>query len=37
MTDKSLLKEYKKLDKEYQFFFNKIKKKKINIRNITFN
>ena len=31
LNHKSLLKEYKKLDKEYQFFFNKIKKKKINI------
>ena len=28
LNHKSLLKEYKKLSKEYQFFFNKIKKKK---------
>lgn len=27
----SLLKEYKKLDKKFQFFFNKFKKKKINV------
>ena len=31
LNHKSLLEEYKKLNKEYQFFFNKIKKKKINI------
>ena len=31
LNHKSLLKEYKKLDKNYQFFFNKLKKKNINI------
>ena len=31
LDHKSLLKEYKKLNKKYQFFFNKFKKKKINI------
>ena len=28
LSHNSLLKEYKKLDKKYQFFFNKFKKKK---------
>tara|TARA_B100000902_G_scaffold352413_1_gene363136 strand:+ start:1735 stop:3105 length:1371 start_codon:yes stop_codon:yes gene_type:complete len=31
ISHKSLMKEYEKLDKKYQFFFNKIKKKKIDI------
>ena len=31
LDHKSLLKEYKKLNKKYQFFFDKFKKKKINI------
>ena len=31
LNHKSLLNEYKKLNKEYQFFFKNIKKKKINI------
>ncbi len=31
ISHKSLMKEYKKLDTKYQFFFDKIKKKKINI------
>jgi hypothetical protein len=29
MSHKSLMREYEKLDKKYQFFFNKIKKKKL--------
>ena len=31
LNHKSLLKEYKKLNKKYQFFFDKFKKKRINI------
>jgi hypothetical protein len=31
LSHKSLMKEYEKLDAKYQFFFNKIKKKKIDI------
>ena len=31
LSHNSLLKEYKKLDKKYQFFFNKFKKKKIDV------
>jgi hypothetical protein len=31
LNHKSLLKEYKKLDKKYQFFFNKFKKRNIDI------
>ena len=31
ISHKSLMKDYEKLDKKYQFFFNKIKKKKINV------
>ena len=31
ISHKSLMKDYEKLDKKYQFFFNKIKKKKIDV------